>query len=190
MKKKNYFVHDSTVIDEGVKIGDSTKIWHFSHVSSGAKIGNNCTIGQNVFIGKNVSIGNDVKIQNNVSIFEGVQIEDKVFCGPSVVFTNVINPRSFVSRKKEYKKTIICKGATLGANVTIICGVNIGSFSMIGAGAVLTKSSKPHSLMYGNPATHKGWVSESGEILDSELYCSRENIQYKLINNILKKSNG
>jgi len=158
----NAFIHQSAIVDEGAIIGAHTKVWHFSHVMSRAIIGSNCIIGQNVFIDNDVVIGNGVKIQNNVSVYKGVSIEDDVFIGPSVVFTNVINPRSFIERKNEFKSTYIGRGATLGANCTIICGVEIGDYAMLGAGSVVTKNIKPFSLVYGNPACHKGWVSKEG----------------------------
>lgn len=164
MDKKAVFVHDTAIIDAAVKIGEGTKIWHFSHISESVKIGKNCVIGQNVFIGKNVKIGNGVKIQNNVSVYEGVEIEDDVFIGPSVVFTNVINPRAFIERKTEFKPTIIKKGATLGANSTIICGHDIGAYAFIGAGSVLTKAVQDFELWYGNPATKHGMVDKEGNI--------------------------
>ncbi|MCX6294358.1 MAG: acyltransferase, partial [Sphingobacteriales bacterium] len=148
----SFFAHPTAVIDEGCQIGDGTKVWHFSHIMPGAVIGKNCNLGQNVMIGPNVILGENVRIQNNVSVYEGVICEDDVFLGPSVVLTNVINPRSAVSRKTEFKSTIIRKGATIGANATIICGNEIGAFSFIGAGAVVTKSVKPYALMVGNPA--------------------------------------
>jgi UDP-2-acetamido-3-amino-2,3-dideoxy-glucuronate N-acetyltransferase len=157
-----YFIHPSAIADKGSTIGNNTYIWHFSHIMPGAVIGTNCIIGQNVFIGNGVLIGDGVKIQNNVSLYNGVSIEDDVFIGPSAVFTNVINPRSFVERKNEFKKTLICRGASIGANATIICGVQIGKFSMIGAGSVATKSFPDYSLAYGNPAVRHGWVSKKG----------------------------
>ncbi len=162
--EKDYYIHDTSVLDEGVHLGGGTKIWHFSHISSGVFIGENCVIGQNVFIGKNVKIGNGVKIQNNVSVFEGVELEDNVFIGPSVVFTNVINPRAFIERKSEFKLTLIKKGASIGANSTIICGNTVGEYALIGAGSVVTKSVPAHELWYGNPATKKGTVDIEGNI--------------------------
>lgn len=162
IKGKNFFVHESSFIDEECEIGDRTRIWHFSHVLTGSKIGNNCNIGQNTMIGPDVLIGNNVKVQNNVSIYKGVRIEDDVFLGPSMVFTNVINPRSFISRKNEFKKTIVKKGATIGANATIICGNNIGKFAFVGAGAVVTKDVPDYSVVVGNPAKVTNWICQCG----------------------------
>ena len=158
----HYYAHPSSYIDEPCTIGNGTHIWHFCHIMQNAVIGNNCNIGQNVMIGKGVTIGNGVKVQNNVSIYEGVTCEDDVFIGPSVVFTNVINPRSAVNRKQEFKSTLIKRGATIGANATIICGISIGEFAFIGAGAVVTKSVPAYALMTGNPAKQTGWMSEHG----------------------------
>ena len=160
-----YFVHESSYIDEPCEIGEGTKIWHFSHVMSGCKIGCNCNIGQNVVISPEVVIGNNVKIQNNVSVYTGVICEDDVFLGPSAVFTNVINPRSPINRKNEYKKTIVMKGASIGANATIVCGHTLGAYSFIAAGAVVTKNVQPYSLWVGNPAKQMGWISEFGHRL-------------------------
>lgn len=162
----NFFSHSTAVIDEGCQIGNNTKIWHFSHVMGGAVIGENCIIGQNVFIANGVIIGNGVKIQNNVSLYTGVIVEDDVFLGPSMVFTNVINPRSFIERKSEYRQTVIRKGATIGANATIICGNEIGEYALIGAAAVVTRNIKPYALVLGNPARQTGWVSQSGHQLE------------------------
>lgn len=165
MKKKNstppsYFAHPTSTVDEGARIGKDTKIWHYSHVSQNSKIGSNCSLGQNVFIGNDVRIGNGVKIQNNVSVYNGVELEDFVFCGPSTVFTNVTNPRSEIIRKSEYKKTKIKKGATLGANSTIVCGTTIGMYAFVGAGAVVTKEIPDFALVVGVPAKLIGWVCE------------------------------
>ncbi len=162
---KNYFVHESSYIDDDVVIGDGTKIWHFSHIMSNSIIGEKCNIGQNVVISPDVKIGNGVKIQNNVSVYTGVVCEDYVFLGPSCVFTNVVNPRSFIERKSEYKDTIIGKGASIGANVTIVCGHNIGKYALVGAGAVVTKHIPDYALVVGNPASIMGYVCECGEKL-------------------------
>ena len=176
------YINETSKIDKNVSIGKNTKIWHWTHISSGSIIGENCTIGQNVFIGNNVKIGNGVKIQNNVSIFSGVEIEDEVFCGPSVVFTNVINPRSFIERKKEFKLTRICKGASIGANSTIICGIIINKYSFIGAGSVVTKNVKKFEKIYGNPAVHRGWVTIEGNSIilneNKEYICPKTNKKY------------
>ena len=159
------FIHSTSIIDNNVQIGEGTKIWHFSHIMCNSIIGNNCSFGQNCVIGPNVRIGNGVKVQNNISIYDGVEIEDDVFLGPSVVFTNVVNPRSFIVRKKEFKKTILKKGCSIGANATIVCGISIGKYAMIGAGSVITKNVKPFEIVYGVPAKHKGWVSKAGNNL-------------------------
>ena len=161
----DHYIHESAIIDENVEIGKGTKIWHFSHILENASIGKNCIIGQNVFIGKNVKIGNGVKIQNNVCLFDGVEIEDDVFIGPSVVFTNILNPRAFIDKKVEFLKTLVEQGATIGANCTIICGHAIGKFAFVGAGSVLTKSVKDFELWFGNPAQKRGMVNQSGEII-------------------------
>lgn len=161
----DYHVHESAFIDEGAQVGVNTRIWHFVHVCSGAKIGSGCSLGQNVFVGNRVVIGNNVKVQNNVSIYDNVYLEDDVFCGPSMVFTNVYNPRSFIERKTEYRDTNIRRGATLGANCTIVCGVTIGEYALIGAGAVINKDVKPFALMVGVPAKQIGWISKYGEQL-------------------------
>ncbi|WP_461257175.1 acyltransferase [Treponema sp. R80B11-R83G3] len=163
MSDKSYFVHESSYVDEGAEIGESTKIWHFCHIMPGAKIGKKCSIGQNVNVGSRAIIGDGVKIQNNVSVYDDVIIEDDVFCGPSCVFTNVINPRAFVERKHEYKKTVVKKGASIGANATIVCGVSIGEYALIGAGSVVTKDVPAYSLAYGNPARVHGKVNKNGE---------------------------
>ena len=159
---KDYFVHESSYVDEPVTIGKGTKIWHFCHIMSGAVIGERCSIGQNVNIGGRAVLGNNVKVQNNVSIYDAVTLEDDVFCGPSMVFTNVINPRSHVVRKHEYKTTLVRRGASLGANSTIICGVTIGRYAFVGAGAVVTRDVPDHALVYGNPARQQGWVCRCG----------------------------
>jgi len=161
----DFFKHESSYVDEGCQIGNGTKIWHFSHIMTGCQIGCDCNIGQNVVVSPGVVLGNNVKIQNNVSVYTGVVCEDDVFLGPSMVFTNVINPRSHVSRKHEYKPTFLRKGASVGANATIVCGNEIGAYALIGAGSVITKNVKPYALMVGNPAKQIGWVSEYGERL-------------------------
>jgi UDP-2-acetamido-3-amino-2,3-dideoxy-glucuronate N-acetyltransferase len=157
-----YFCHESSYVDEGAEIGEGTKVWHFSHIQTGAKVGKGCSIGQNVNIGSKAVVGDYVKVQNNVSIYDEVILEDYVFCGPSMVFTNVINPRSHVSRKSEYKKTLVHHGVTIGANSTIVCGTTLGKFSFIGAGAVVTKDVPDYALMVGNPARRSGWMCECG----------------------------
>lgn len=161
----NYQAHPSAVIDEGAQIGDNTRIWHFSHIMKDAMIGKNCNIGQNVVISPRVIIGNNVKIQNNVSVYTGVICEDDVFLGPSCVFTNVINPRSFIERKEEFRDTIVKKGASIGANATILCGITIGEYAMIGAGTVVTKNVPPYALIVGNPGHQVGWVDKEGNTL-------------------------
>jgi UDP-2-acetamido-3-amino-2,3-dideoxy-glucuronate N-acetyltransferase len=161
--EKGYFVHPTAVVDEPVEIGEGTKIWHFSHVMSNSRIGKNSMIGQNVFVGSGAIIGNNVKIQNNVSIYDGVVLEDEVFCGPSMVFTNVFNPRSFISRKKEFRRTVVGKGTTIGANATIVCGNTIGTYTFIGAGSVITRDVPDYALVYGNPGKVKGWVCQCAE---------------------------
>ena len=158
-----YFAHKTAVVDKGAQIGKDTKIWHWSHISEGAVIGDNCVFGQNVYVANKVLIGKNVKVQNNVSVYDNVVLEDDVFCGPSMVFTNIINPRSAVSRKSEYLNTLVKKGASLGANCSILCGLEIGKFSFIGAGAVVTKNVKNYALMTGVPAKQIGWMSEYGE---------------------------
>jgi UDP-2-acetamido-3-amino-2,3-dideoxy-glucuronate N-acetyltransferase len=165
---KECFVHKSSYIDENVKIGKGTKIWHFSHILKGSQIGSDCIIGQNVMIGPDVKIGNRCKIQNNVSVYSGITLEDDVFCGPSCVFTNVINPRSAISRMNEKKTTVVKKGTTIGANATIVCGVILGEYCFIGAGAVVTKDVPAHALIYGNPAKLQGWICKCGIKLDGK----------------------
>ena len=190
-KKDHYFIHDSSYVDEDCYIGQGTKIWHFSHIMSKSVIGMNCNIGQNVVISPKVKLGDNVKVQNNVSIYTGVECEDNVFLGPSMVFTNVINPRSIIVRRNEFKKTIVREGATIGANATIICGVEIGKFSFVGAGAVVTKDIKDYELVFGNPSVHKGWISEFGEKLifnnDGIAICSGSGEKYSISNNSVKK---
>lgn len=176
----NYFCHESSYVDEGVDVGDGTKIWHFSHIQSGVRIGKNCVFGQNVNIGPGVVIGDNVKIQNNVSVYEGIIIEDNVFVGPSAVFTNVLNPRSEVNRKDEFSKTIVRMGVSIGANSTIVCGNTLGSYCFVGAGAVVTNSVKSHALVIGVPAKQAGWVSASGEVLGKDLVCPRTGTKYTL----------
>jgi UDP-2-acetamido-3-amino-2,3-dideoxy-glucuronate N-acetyltransferase len=168
MEIKNYFVHESSYVDEPTTIGEGTKIWHFSHIMKDCVIGEKCNIGQNVVISPGVVLGNGVKIQNNVSVYTGVECEDGVFLGPSCVFTNVINPRSFIERKSEYRKTIIGKGASIGANVTIVCGHNIGKFALIGAGSVVTKNIPDYALVVGNPGRVVGYVCQCGEKIHFE----------------------
>jgi UDP-2-acetamido-3-amino-2,3-dideoxy-glucuronate N-acetyltransferase len=191
--EKEYFVHTSSYIDEGCKIGKGTKIWHFSHIMTNCVIGENCNIGQNVVISPDVVLGNNVRIQNNVSVYTGVICEDDVFLGPSMVFTNVINPRSAVSRKNEYKQTMVKKGATIGANATIVCGITLGEYAFIGAGAVVTKDVKPYSLVVGNPARHIGWMSEYGQRLHFDLngvaICPESKEKYSIEEGIVKKLN-
>lgn len=187
----NYFVHPSSIIDDGAIIGEQTSIWHFCHVMPKAVIGQNCIIGQNCFIDNNVKIGNGVKIQNNVSVYNGVELEDDVFIGPSVVFTNVINPRSFIERKNEFKKTLIKKGTSIGANATIISGITVGNFAMIGAGAVVTKNVSPYSISVGNPAIFAGWISEAGYRLhfndEGKAVCEGNKSEYIIRHNIVSK---
>ncbi len=174
-------IHQSSYVDEGAVIGKGTKIWHFCHILAGTVIGENCSIGQNAMIGPRVKIGNGCKIQNNVSIYEGVMLEDDVFCGPSCVFTNVLNPRAHVNRKAEFKKTPVGRGVTIGANATIVCGHALGSYSMIGAGAVVTKDVPDFALMVGNPARRMGWMSRAGERLGADLVCKASGERYKEI---------
>ena len=191
--KNKYFVHESSYIDEPCIIGSGTKIWHFSHIMKDCEIGKNCNIGQNVVISPLVKLGNNVKIQNNVSLYTGVICEDDVFLGPSMVFTNVLNPRSGVIRRDQYMKTTIKKGASIGANATIVCGNNIGKYAFIGAGVVVTKDVPDYSLMVGNPAKQIGWMSEYGEKLDFDengvAFCENTKSTYKLIGNTTIKTN-
>ena len=165
----NYYVHETAIIDDGASIGDGTRVWHWVHVCGGAKIGDSVSLGQNVFVGNKVTIGDRCKVQNNVSIYDNVHLEEGVFCGPSMVFTNVYNPRSLIERKDEYRDTLVKRGSTLGANCTIVCGVTIGEFAFVGAGALINKDVKPYALMVGVPAKQIGWMSQYGEKLDLPL---------------------
>lgn len=176
-----YKVHESSYVDESASVGADTKIWHFSHIMSGAVIGKKCSIGQNVNVGGKAVIGNGVKIQNNVSVYDDVIIEDDVFCGPSMVFTNVINPRAFVERKHEYKRTVVKRGASIGANATVVCGVTLGEYCFVGSGSVVTKDVPAYALAYGIPARQHGWVCKCGVILDEKLKCPECGTQYKKI---------
>ena len=191
-----YFVHESSYVDEPVSIGAGTKVWHFSHIMKGSIIGQNCVIGQNVYVDAGVVVGNNVKVQNNVSIFKKVTLEDNVFCGPSVVFTNVIYPRSAYPKKlDEYSSTLVKKGATIGANSTIVCGIVVGEFAFVGAGSVVTKDVFPYGLLYGNPARLHGWMCESGDKLNFQkncnglmvALCSISQTKYILENNVVSK---
>lgn len=188
---EDYFAHTTAVIDEGCEIGKGTKIWHFSHIMPNSKIGENCNIGQNVVISPNVVLGKNVKVQNNVSIYSGVVCEEDVFLGPSMVFTNVINPRSAIIRRGEYSKTLVKKGASIGANATIVCGNEIGEYAFIGAGAVVTKQVLPYALVVGNPSKQIGWISEYGHRLDFDenniATCKESGEKYKLSNNKISK---
>lgn len=187
----NYFVHESAYIDEGCEIGEGTKIWHFTHIMPNCTLGKNCNIGQNVVVSPQVVLGNNVKVQNNVSIYTGVICEDDVFLGPSMVFTNVINPRSAVNRKSEYAKTHVGKGASIGANATIVCGHDIGDYAFIGAGAVITKTVPAYALMVGNPARQLGWMSEYGNRLQFDeqgiALCEETGDRYRLVNHFVTK---
>lgn len=183
-------IHPSAIVDEGAMIGDGSRVWHFAHICGGAKVGKGCSFGQNVFVGNDVTIGNNVKVQNNVSIYDAVHLEDDVFCGPSMVFTNVYNPRSAVTRKDEYRVTRIKKGATLGANSTIVCGVTVGEFAFVAAGAVINRDVKPYALMAGVPARQIGWMSQHGDRLNLPLTgsgqatCDQTGLQYILDNGV------
>jgi len=184
-----YFAHKSSYVDDTVTIGDDTKIWHFSHILSGSTIGDNCSFGQNCVVGPKVTIGSGVKVQNNISIYEGVEVENDVFLGPSMVFTNVINPRAFIVRKEEFKKTLLKKGCSIGANATIVCGVTIGEYALIGSGAVVNKDVKPYALMVGVPAKQIGWASRAGNTLRFDengiAVDVFDNSQYKVKNDTL-----
>ena len=192
-QNNNITIHPSAIVDDGAIIGDGSRIWHFVHICGGAKIGKNCSFGQNVFVGNKVIIGDNCKIQNNVSVYDDVILEEGVFCGPSMVFTNVYNPRSLIERKSEYRTTRVKKGATLGANCTIVCGVTIGEFAFVGAGAVVNKDVPDYALMVGVPAKQIGWMSEYGEQLDLPLSgsgqaeCIHSNVTYYLNDNKLTK---
>ena len=189
---KIYYAHPTAVIDEGCDIGEGTKIWHFSHIMSNCRIGKNCNLGQNVVVSPDVILGNNVKVQNNVSIYTGVICEDEVFLGPSMVCTNVINPRSAINRRGQYSKTTVKRGATIGANATIVCGHDIGQYAFIGAGAVVTKNVADYELVIGNPARHGGWMSEYGHKLSFDkvgiAVCPESKDQYKLENGKVKKT--
>ena len=193
MSQANYTVHPTAIVDEGAQIGEGSRVWHWVHVCGGAKIGKGVSLGQNVFVGNKVSIGDHCKIQNNVSVYDNVTLEEGVFCGPSMVFTNVYNPRSLIERKSEYRNTLVKKGATLGANCTIVCGVTIGEYAFVGAGAVVNKDVKPYALMVGVPARQVGWMSEYGEQLDlplkgqAQTQCQHTGDRYTLSGNNLTK---
>lgn len=191
MAENSYFVHPSSVIDEGVEIGEGTKIWHFCHIMPGARLGKKCNLGQNIFVGENVELGQNVKVQNNVSIYTGVICEDDVFLGPSMVFTNITNPRSAVNRHDAYEQTLVKKGASIGANATIISGHTVGQFAFIGAGAVVTKDVPPYALVVGNPARQIGWMSEYGQRLhfDEQGYatCPESGVKYRLQEGLVTK---
>ena len=181
--EKNYFVHESSYVDEGCQIGEGTKIWHFSHIMNGCSIGKRCNIGQNVVISPGVVLGDGVKIQNNVSVYTGVVCEDGVFLGPSCVFTNVINPRAFIERKAEYRKTVVKKGASIGANATIVCGRDIGRYAFVGAGSVVTKNVPDYAMVYGSPARIRGYVCQCGEKLqfeDGKAHCAACGMNYEM----------
>jgi UDP-2-acetamido-3-amino-2,3-dideoxy-glucuronate N-acetyltransferase len=179
-------IHPSAIVDKGANIGDGTRVWHWTHICAGARIGERCSFGQNVFVANDVIVGNNVKVQNNVSIYDGVVLEDDVFCGPSMVFTNVYNPRSAVTRKNEYRRTLVKRGATIGANATIVCGITIGEYAFIAAGAVINRDVKPYAIMAGVPARHIGWMSQHGDRLElplngtAEAACSATGVRYKL----------
>lgn len=190
----NYQKHESAIVDEGAQIGEGSRVWHFVHVCGGAKIGKGVSLGQNVFVGNKVTIGDYCKIQNNVSVYDNVHLEEGVFCGPSMVFTNVYNPRSLIERKDEYRNTLVKKGATLGANCTIVCGVTIGEYAFVGAGAVVNKDIPAYALMVGVPAKQIGWMSQYGEALDlpltgnAQTKCQHTGDTYKLENGVVTKT--
>jgi len=180
MSERTWTGHSTCIVDEGARIGAGTRVWHWTHICAGAEIGENCSLGQNVFVGNKVRIGNSVKIQNNVSIYDNVTLEDDVFCGPSAVFTNVMNPRAAIPRKDEYRDTLVHRGATLGANCTIVCGVTIGAYAFIGAGAVVTRDVPDFALMLGVPAVRDGWMSRAGARLGPDLVCPLDGSRYRL----------
>ena len=186
MNETKYFAHSTAVVDPGVVIGAGSKIWHFSHVLGGSVIGERCVLGQNVVVGPDVRIGNGCKIQNNVSVYKGVTLEDDVFCGPSMVFTNVLNPRAFIERKDEFRPTLVKRGATIGANATIICGNIIGEYAMVGAGTVVTKDVPAYALVIGTPTRFLGWISRSGDRLGEDLVCPRTGERYELRGGLLQ----
>ena len=189
----SFFKHETAIIDDGAQIGENSRVWHFAHICAGAQIGKNVSLGQNVFVGNKVTIGDNCKIQNNVSVYDNVYLEEGVFCGPSMVFTNVYNPRSLIERKNEYRDTVVKKGATLGANSTIVCGVTIGAYAFIGAGAVINRDVPDYALMVGVPAKQIGWMSEFGEQLDlplsgqAEAICKHSGVVYRLNGNTVTK---
>jgi len=189
----SFYQHQTAIVDEGAQIGDDSRVWHWVHVCSGAKVGRGVSLGQNVFVGNKVTIGDNCKIQNNVSVYDNVHLEEGVFCGPSMVFTNVHNPRALIERKDQYRDTLVKKGATLGANCTIVCGLTIGEFAFVGAGAVVTKDVKPYALMVGVPAKQIGWMSEYGEQLDlpltgdAEITCPHTGDKYQLTDGMVTK---
>ena len=186
-----YFAHETAIIDDNVTIGKNSKIWHFSHILSNTTIGKNCSFGQNCVVGPNVLMGSGIKVQNNISIYEGVEVEDDVFLGPSMVFTNVVNPRAFIVRREEFKKTLLKRGCSVGANATIVCGVTIGEYALIGSGAVINRDVKPYALMVGVPAKQIGWVSKAGNTLEfndkNESVDAFDNSRYAIIDNNLKE---
>lgn len=190
----SYYKHESAIVDDGAQIGEGSRVWHFVHVCGGAKIGKGVSLGQNVFVGNKVTIGDQCKIQNNVSVYDNVHLEEGVFCGPSMVFTNVYNPRSLIERKDQYRDTLVKKGATLGANCTIVCGVTIGEYAFVGAGAVVNKDVPAYALIVGVPAKQKGWMSEFGEQLDlplqgnAEVTCPHTGAKYTLNGTLLTKT--
>lgn len=191
MTNNNFFIHESAIVDAGARIGDGTKVWHFTHIMAKAIIGKHCSIGQNVFVADDVVLGDKVKVQNNVSLYTGVICEDETFIGPSAVFTNVINPRSAIERKAEFKTTLVKKGATIGANATIVCGVTIGNYAFIGAGSVVTKNVADYALMVGNPLQQIGWMSQHGEKLvfddQGKATCKATGSIYQITNNVVEK---